>query len=310
MADYPDRPRFFAFKFCRLLAKQAVALDIGGDACWLLATIVMMEDAKGYKAPVTWFNDGLASVLGGSEDSLGRVRKRAVESGWLHYEPGVRSRAGKYWVTIPPQFCGGNESEESPVGDELPPQKCGGNESPEKERSAESRTQPRGNCGGNRGETAEECADPSTLIPITSQETLSLNPSQGVSPLVPRRKRPKDANGYCAAFEAFWAAYPRREGKRKAYESWKAAGGRVKASKGIDSAKAATYILERATAYGESPRGRWPMDKIPHPTTWLNQDRFDDDPKAWQAGYDEKPAGAESRPATGAEILAELYGEK
>ena len=30
-----------------------------------------------------------------------RVRDKAVEAGWLHYEPGTKGRAARYWVTIP-----------------------------------------------------------------------------------------------------------------------------------------------------------------------------------------------------------------
>ena len=53
-----------------------------------------------------------------------RARQAAIDAGWLHYEPGTKSIAGKYWVTIPtglsletPQRNGtanglvGNESE-------------------------------------------------------------------------------------------------------------------------------------------------------------------------------------------------------
>jgi hypothetical protein len=105
-----------------------------------------------------------------------------------------------------------------------------------------------------------------------------------------RTKRSKSKpSGYCEAFDLFWSAYPRREGKRNAYAAWKAAGSRIKKSKGFTSCEAAAYLLEQATAYRDSPRGHWPMSKIPHPSTWLNDDRFYDDPSTWDAEYNAQP---------------------
>lgn len=104
-AEYPRRPRFFSHRFIRLIARVCLANDLGPEVCWLLTVIVNTEDAKGYRGAVTFFNDQLATVAGfGSDSSLDRFRRKAVEAGWLHYEPGGRRRAGRYWVTIPERF--------------------------------------------------------------------------------------------------------------------------------------------------------------------------------------------------------------
>lgn len=297
MLEYPKRPRFFAFRFCREMIDQSLALEIGSDACYLLMTIAICEDAKGYRGPVTWYNEPLAATLGcGSVDSLDRIRKRAVSSGWLHYVRGGKSKAGMYWVIIPPHSCG-NKS--STVGNiiRIHAEECA-------EISAES--------------TAEISAEISA-----EHSSLSLDPfpdpcPSGVSPLKPRRQRTSrshsESNGYCGAFEAFWAAYPRREGKRKAFEAWKAAGKRVKESKGLSSIESAAHLLERAEAYRDSARGNWPLDKIPHPTTWLNQDRFEDDPASWEAEYNAdrptKPQGEFGRNQSVVESLMDFYADK
>ncbi len=121
----------------------------------------------------------------------------------------------------------------------------------------------------------------------------------GVPPLQPRhssRSRKHNDNGYCQAFEEFWKVYPRREAKKVAFESWKTAGGKIKKDRSISSEDAAAFLLDRATVFANSPRAKWPMDKICHPATWLNQGRYDDDPAAWEAGYDEKPAAKEETP--------------
>ncbi len=108
MTSYPKRPAFFANKFVRLLATQAVANEIGAPACWLLTVIVMTEDTRRYRGPVTYYNGVLAAQVGlGSVDALDRVRKKCVEAGWLAYIPGGRRvGAGRYWVMTPEQFDG------------------------------------------------------------------------------------------------------------------------------------------------------------------------------------------------------------
>jgi len=70
------------------------------------------------------------------------------------------------------------------------------------------------------------------------------------------------------SFEAFWSTYPRRVGKgaaRKAYE---------KAIK-ITTPEAIMAGLHRQLAYYATREQQF----IPHPSTWLNQERWADDPQ-------------------------------
>jgi hypothetical protein len=105
-AAYPARQPYFAHKFARLLVKTCAAQEIGTGGCWLLTTIVHTEDAARYRRAVTWRNEQLAPVLGMSPATLVRVRQQCIDEGWLHYEPGVKRKPGKYWVTIPPDAIG------------------------------------------------------------------------------------------------------------------------------------------------------------------------------------------------------------
>lgn len=103
---YPKREAYFSHRFCRLLAKTTAAQSIGAEACWMLTIIAQTEDAKRYSAPVLFWNEQLMAVCGfGGRGRLVRARGKAIEAGWLHYEPGSKSKAGKYWVEIPPQFA-------------------------------------------------------------------------------------------------------------------------------------------------------------------------------------------------------------
>lgn len=108
---YPKRPRFFAYRFCRLMAKVCLANEIGPEGCWLLTVIAQTEDAGGYRKPVTFWNGQLLSLVGvGSESALKRLRSRCVESGWLMYLPGKKGKAPSYWVDIPSKFAGVDDS--------------------------------------------------------------------------------------------------------------------------------------------------------------------------------------------------------
>ena len=102
---YPqNRPKFFAYRYCRLLAKTCAAQEIGHISFVLCVTIAMLEDAKRYKGAVTFYSEQLMPVIGVTKwDSLDNARKRSVAEGWLVYVPGNRGmrKPGRYWVTIP-----------------------------------------------------------------------------------------------------------------------------------------------------------------------------------------------------------------
>lgn len=88
--------------------------------------------------------------------------------------------------------------------------------------------------------------------------------------------RGKSREKYSQAFEDFWQAYPRRKAKRAAFKAWQRAvsdiaeeaGGKEQAE-AIIQAGAARYAQERA---GEDSQF------TAHPSTWLNQDRWEDEP--------------------------------
>lgn len=74
---------------------------------------------------------------------------------------------------------------------------------------------------------------------------------------------------YTAAFESFWAIYPRRTGKLEAFRAF----GRAQKLAPRDAIMAAAVIFAQACK-GKEERF------IPHPATWLNQGRWDDLPAA------------------------------
>lgn len=71
---------------------------------------------------------------------------------------------------------------------------------------------------------------------------------------------------YSDAFNAFWSEYPRKTGKRKAYQIWV----RGNLDKKIDT------ILKSVRAYCATPQWQ-DVRYIPHGATFLNQARWEDE---------------------------------
>lgn len=103
-------------------------------------------------------------------------------------------------------------------------------------------------------------------------------------------------------FDEFWATYPRRQGKGAAVKAW------AKAIKRADP----DTILKAAAAYRDDPQ-REPQYTA-HPSTWLNQDRWEDEPlpgPSWQGpsgrGYDPSDwLGQDTRPTIEGEVVGQM----
>lgn len=112
--DYPKREAYFSHKFVRLVMRVCGAQDIGPDGAWLLTIIAHTEDARRYTGPVTFWNEQLISLMGlNSRKQLDRIRDRCVASGWLHYERDSRRTVGRYWVLVPQDFGGMDDTDVS-----------------------------------------------------------------------------------------------------------------------------------------------------------------------------------------------------
>lgn len=95
---------------------------------------------------------------------------------------------------------------------------------------------------------------------------------------------------YSAAFEAFWSACPRKEAKGYAAECFDRA----------IQIQPADFITRRIVEFAAR---QWPAkrialerDKCPHPSTWLNQCRWDDEISDWSGSSDGKQTARFSVP--------------
>lgn len=92
---------------------------------------------------------------------------------------------------------------------------------------------------------------------------------------------------YPSSFERWWLAYPRRNGKQKAFSAWKRAGA-ILVARGMTKEQAAEHLLSVCQAFALSPKGQ-SGEFCPYPQKWLNEGRYDDDPKSWQEQRNARP---------------------
>lgn len=95
------------------------------------------------------------------------------------------------------------------------------------------------------------------------------------------KKKPAKAGPvYSEEFILWWKQYPQKVGKLKALTAYEASIARVKVERGFQPVEAHQHLLTAARAFAASDKGRGQY--VPHPTTFLNEGRYDDDPSAWQ----------------------------
>ncbi len=82
-------------------------------------------------------------------------------------------------------------------------------------------------------------------------------------------------------FDQFWEVYPRKEGKIKAREAFQKAVKLLRQDLRFQEQDPVEYLISKATEFASTPRGQ-AGQYCPHPTTWLHQGRYDDDPATWQ----------------------------
>lgn len=82
-------------------------------------------------------------------------------------------------------------------------------------------------------------------------------------------------------FDRWWKVYPRKVGKKKCAKAHALALKGLALSRNESHSDAAEWLLTVTMAFAESPKGR-SGQYCPHPETWLNQGRWDDNPAEWE----------------------------
>jgi hypothetical protein len=278
---YPTRPKVFALKFVRLMIKKCVANDLGPQTFTLLAVVAATEDARGYTDAVSFFNEQLMPLVGaGSVDTLDRIRRKAVEAEWLSYAPGTKGKPGRYYVRVPDRHRG---TDDAPTDEDPEPGflRTGADESAEVAPGF-LRTGAEATRGNVRKEPEGMCG---TLLPVpgpVSKDPPNPPPTGGVvagapgRPKCTRRRKIDGGGPEHPLFAQFWAAYPRREKRAGAAEVFARLDPSpellAKILAAIGSQKRPGGALEGRVVDGRST--------VPHPPTWLNGRRWEDEPPA------------------------------
>jgi hypothetical protein len=133
-----------------------------------------------------------------------------------------------------------------------------------------------------------------TVTKKAHRETPHGNTKSALDKIREDKRREDKKLSICASsdlFSQFWELYPRKVGKRRAEVAWRAA---------IKDTPAAE-ILAAVAIFAKSPKAR--SEYVPHPTTFLNQGRWLDDPKDWQDG---QPTPEEIKPDNDAMLVRNL----
>lgn len=108
------------------------------------------------------------------------------------------------------------------------------------------------------------------------------------------------SNGYTNEFEQFWRAYPKRIGKKKAYSAWK------KATDRPEMAQVIRRIEEsKRTEQWMKENGQF----IPHPSTWINEGRWDDEPMLSNGKTQRPPPPPPKTDPIGRGLWGRTYGD-
>jgi uncharacterized protein YdaU (DUF1376 family) len=131
-----------------------------------------------------------------------------------------------------------------------------------------------GNGGGNTSGNKRPSPSPSPS-PSPISGTVSSAKDIVPSALTPT---PSEDDG---RFAQFWAAYPRKTGKAAALKSWT----RLHPTAERLAQMLATLARQRAEPQWTKDAGQF----IPHPATWLNQGRWDDEPTVASTEHTREP---------------------
>ncbi len=93
------------------------------------------------------------------------------------------------------------------------------------------------------------------------------------------KKKDRDISFPDSILESIYQLYPKRVAKAAAKKAIKAALNRL--SKRTDIADPVAWLSDQVRAYASARAGA-DHQYTPHPATWFNQDRFEDDPSDWK----------------------------
>ena len=120
-------------------------------------------------------------------------------------------------------------------------------------------------------EIVEDETPSDTLIGVPVSQELAI-----ATPKAPVKAKGNSEGDCEKEFAQFYEIFPRHVGRKPAFEAWKKV---LKTGK-----KTATELIKAAEAYAKSRAGK-PKQYTLHPSTWLNQERWEDEYEEETTGY-------------------------
>lgn len=283
-----------------MIANRASCI-IGSKGFSLVAAVADKQDLLRCQGkPVVFYSQELMAAIGTNNPvTFRRARDKAVAAGWLVFIPGSTRCPGQYLAKIPdglsvPDYAADYVTHSDTYSDNY--------------LNTYSDTK------GNLIDTSIGiCSQSLTLtlpIPnkihpeITSGSAICETAKIGeVAKDEKKPRRHRKPIEYSPEFLSWWNVYPRQEAKGDAQKSFEKAIREISAQRKVDRSEAIEWLLLVTASYAKTPAGM--AGKFtPHPSTWLNQKRYDDNTAEWSktstsAGITYDPAAGANDPTFG-----------
>jgi hypothetical protein len=127
--------------------------------------------------------------------------------------------------------------------------------------------------------TASNASNDIVSVSVSVSEPVAENPDRNTPA---SRARVSSGRKESEAFQAFYAAFPRHVGRLAAWRAWRAKGCEYLAAEVM-----AAISWQNAKVFAGCP-----VDKVPHPATWLNAGRWEDEqPRQTTIARSARPSG-------------------
>lgn len=160
--------------------------------------------------------------------------------------------------------------------------------------SAKKRAQAQRSMKKSRSASATNVAQ--NAQPEKRREEKSINPLKSPKGDVDASDDSPKQKPYPEEFEAWWVIYPRRVAKENTLKAFNKALPKITTRHGISRSEALERLMRVTRSFAASPKARGEF--CPHPSTWLNQGCYEDDPSDWQRDRTTAPAPAVQRALT------------
>lgn len=269
--DGPAR-RIPCIEISRAMIANRAASVIGSKGFSLVIAVATKQDRLRCPGmPVVFYSAELMDAIGTHNPvTFRRARDKAVEAGWLTFIPGGTRSPGRYCAQIPVGYS-------SEISDDYVTHYV-----TDCDTHLDTYSDTKHNLIGTLIDThshALALASPKPMPKIHPE--ISSGDSSGESAKDTKKaKKERKPVEYSQEFAAWWSVYPRQESKGAAQKAFDKALKEIAVQRKIDRQEAIEWLMLVTQTFSQSPTGQ--AGKFtPHPTTWLNQKRYDDNYAEW-----------------------------